>query len=116
MVRSPFSYTVFTVQLSQLTPFYTSNSYIIDFEDARPRRDSDTRETFIPELDWRVWGIAGPGYNCSMYGLDPMVPYDGEFIRDPDDETLEKWAADAAGKEVHFPVWKMPKLSTQDKS
>ncbi|OAX83524.1 hypothetical protein ACJ72_02118 [Emergomyces africanus] len=35
-----------------------------------------------------------------MYGLDPMVLHDGKYIKDPDDETLEKMATDAAGKEL----------------
>jgi hypothetical protein len=31
-----------------------------------------------------------------------MVPYDRKYIEDPDDETLEKMAAEAAGKELQF--------------
>ncbi|PGG94935.1 hypothetical protein AJ80_10084 [Polytolypa hystricis UAMH7299] len=42
----------------------------------------------------------GRGIRCIV--LDPMVPHGGKCIEDPDDETLEKMAADAAGKELVF--------------
>ncbi|KAK2758709.1 hypothetical protein FQN54_003399 [Arachnomyces sp. PD_36] len=76
--------------------------YIIDLEDAR-QLDSDIEpRKFIPEIDFREWGIAGPEINTSRYGLDPMVPHDRKYIENPDDETLEKMAAEAAGKELLF--------------
>ncbi|KAK2812811.1 hypothetical protein FQN50_001140 [Emmonsiellopsis sp. PD_5] len=76
--------------------------YIIDLEDAYQINDDEEPTKFMPELDYRVWEIAGPEINCSSFGLDPMVPYDKKFIKDPDDEMLEKMAADAAGKELVF--------------
>ncbi|EDN07286.1 predicted protein [Histoplasma mississippiense (nom. inval.)] len=38
----------------------------------------------------------------SQLVLDPMVPYGNNALVDPDDATLEKLAADAAGKELVF--------------
>ena len=37
-----------------------------------------------------------------MYGLDPMVPHDLDFIEDPDDETLERMAKETEGKELVY--------------
>ncbi|PGG99163.1 hypothetical protein GX51_06422 [Blastomyces parvus] len=76
--------------------------YIIDLEDAYEINDDKEPTKFMPALHYREWGIAGPEINCHMYGLDPMVPHDGTYIEDPDDEMLEKMAADAAGKELVF--------------
>ncbi|KKZ59858.1 hypothetical protein EMCG_05320 [[Emmonsia] crescens] len=76
--------------------------YIIDLEDAYQINDDKEPTKFMPELHYREWGIAGPETNCHMYGLDPMVPHDGKCIEDPDNEILEKMAADAAGKELVF--------------
>ncbi|PGH03321.1 hypothetical protein AJ79_07399 [Helicocarpus griseus UAMH5409] len=76
--------------------------YIIDLEDAYEINDDEEPTKFMPEFHYREWGITGPEINCHMYGLDPMVPHDGKCIEDPDDETLEKMAADAAGKELVF--------------
>lgn len=87
--------------LSLLT-LTVSCSYIIDLEDAYQINDDEEPTKFMPELHYREWGIAGPETNCHMYGLDPMVPHDGKCIDDPDDEILEKMAADAAGKELVF--------------
>ncbi|KAK2802116.1 hypothetical protein FQN50_007480 [Emmonsiellopsis sp. PD_5] len=79
--------------------------YIIDLEDAYQINDDAKGKKFIPERDFHTWGIAGPEINTSMYGLDPMVPYDLKFIEDPDDETLEKMAKEAEGKDIVFPKY-----------
>ncbi|EQL34713.1 hypothetical protein BDFG_03425 [Blastomyces dermatitidis ATCC 26199] len=76
--------------------------YIIDLEDAYQINDDEEPTKFMSELHYREWGIAGPEINCHMYGLDPMVPHDGKCIEGPDDEMLEKMAADAAVKELVF--------------
>ncbi|EER39377.1 conserved hypothetical protein [Histoplasma capsulatum H143] len=76
--------------------------YIIDLEDACQLGDKRAPRRFIPALDFRFWGVAGPGINCNSSGLDPMVPYGNNPLVDPDDATLEKMAADAAGKELVF--------------
>lgn len=57
-----------------------SLSYIIDFESVRQLDDGATPKHFIPETDFYACGIAGPEINTSDYGLDPMVPYDGQYI------------------------------------
>lgn len=77
-------------------------SYIIDLEDACQLGDKCAPKRFIPALDFRFWGVAGPGINCNSCGLDPMVPYGDNTPVDPDDATLEKMAADAVGKELVF--------------
>ncbi|OAL64584.1 hypothetical protein A7C99_4018 [Trichophyton rubrum] len=76
--------------------------YIIDLEDARHLDDDCPPKIFTPERDFLVWGIAGPEINTSLYGLDPMVPHDRKFIKNPSDEELEKMAQDAAGKPLYF--------------
>ncbi|EFE42838.1 hypothetical protein TRV_02410 [Trichophyton verrucosum HKI 0517] len=76
--------------------------YIIDLEDARHLDDDCPPKIFTPERDFLVWGIAGPEINTSLYGLDPMVPHDRKFIKNPSDEELEKMAQDAAGKPLCF--------------
>ncbi|KAL2389229.1 hypothetical protein RJ035_002470 [Blastomyces gilchristii] len=76
--------------------------YIIDLEDAYQINDDEEPTKFMSELHYREWGIAGPEINCHMYGLGPMVPHDGKCIEGPDDEMLEKMAADAAVKELVF--------------
>ncbi|EGE80617.1 hypothetical protein BDDG_03558 [Blastomyces dermatitidis ATCC 18188] len=73
-----------------------------DLEDAYQINDDEEPTKFMPELHYREWGIAGPEINHHMYGLDPMVPHDGKCIEGPDDEMLEKMAADAAVKELVF--------------
>ncbi|KAK2754214.1 hypothetical protein FQN54_007093 [Arachnomyces sp. PD_36] len=75
--------------------------YIIDLEDAYQINDNEEPTKFIPEIQYREWGVAGPEINCSSYGLDPMVPHDGECIEDPGDEILQKMADDA-GDELVF--------------
>ncbi|OJD24128.1 hypothetical protein ACJ73_04509 [Blastomyces percursus] len=79
--------------------------YIIDLEDAHQINDDSERKKFIPEQGFYSWGIAGPEINTGMYGVDPMVPYDLKFIEDPDDETLERMAKEAEGKELVFPKY-----------
>lgn len=37
-----------------------------------------------------------------MYGFDPTALHDGKCIEDPNDKTLEKMVADAAGNELVF--------------
>ncbi|KAK2810537.1 hypothetical protein FQN50_002794 [Emmonsiellopsis sp. PD_5] len=69
--------------------------YIIDLEDAYQIDDAKEPTEFMPELHYREWEIAGPEINCHMYGLDPMVPHDDKFIKDPNDETLEEMATKA---------------------
>lgn len=59
----------------------------------------------MPEINFHELGIAGPEINTSMYGLDPMVPHDRKYIEDAGDETLEKMAAEAAGKDLQFPKY-----------
>ncbi|EAS35337.2 uncharacterized protein CIMG_00691 [Coccidioides immitis RS] len=76
--------------------------YIIDLEDAYQINDDEEPTKFMPEIHYREWGIAGPEINCHMYGLDPMVPHDRKFIKDPDDKTLERMAADSAGNQLVF--------------
>ncbi|EZF31048.1 hypothetical protein H109_06693 [Trichophyton interdigitale MR816] len=76
--------------------------YIIDLEDARHLDDDCPPKIFTPERDFLVWGIAGPEINTSLYGLDPMVPHDRKFIKNPSDEELEKMAQDATGKPLYF--------------
>ncbi|EEP82820.1 predicted protein [Uncinocarpus reesii 1704] len=72
-------------------------SYIIDFEYAYHVKDADSAK-FTPMVHYPLWGLAGPMINTSLGGLDPMVPCEIPTIRDPDDETLERMAAEAAGK------------------
>lgn len=74
-------------------------SYIIDLEDAV---ETSKPKSFIPELDFYDWEIAGPQPGTWSCGLDPMVPHHRQMIKDPDDSVLEKWAAESAGKELLF--------------
>lgn len=98
-------YNRFTIHETVLNTLLTSlrlYSYIIDLEDARQLDDDCPPKVFTPERDFHLWGIAGPEINTGSFGLDPMVPHDGEFIKDPSDEELEKMARDAAGKPLYF--------------
>ncbi|KAK2783644.1 hypothetical protein FQN53_009096 [Emmonsiellopsis sp. PD_33] len=69
--------------------------YIIDFEEVH--KCGYTRD-FIPEIEWPLWGIEGPGLKNGAASMDPMVPTNRAFVRNPDDETLESWAAESIEK------------------
>ncbi|KAK2742402.1 hypothetical protein FQN55_007840 [Onygenales sp. PD_40] len=69
--------------------------YIIDFEEVH--KCGYTRD-FIPEIEWPLWGIEGPGLENGAASMDPMVPTNRAFVRNPDDETLESWAAESIEK------------------
>ncbi|WEW61336.1 hypothetical protein PRK78_006826 [Emydomyces testavorans] len=80
--------------------------YIIDLEDAYEVEPPEKPSRFIPELDWHSWEVAGPDLVARAGRTDPMVPSDKQYIKEPDDETLERWAAEAAGKpEPPKPKW-----------
>ncbi|KAK2749178.1 hypothetical protein FQN57_006793 [Myotisia sp. PD_48] len=71
--------------------------YIIDLENAYRINSKADPVAFVPERHFFNWEIAGPEIMTSRYGIDPMVPNSGEFVRNPDQAWIEKLAADAKG-------------------
>lgn len=51
-------------------------SYIIDLEDACQLGDKRAPRRFIPALDFRFWGVAGPRINCNS-----STPYSVVWIQ-----------------------------------
>lgn len=83
-----------------LTSFYST---IIDLEAVAILDKTQKPLRFNAFAIFYHWCLAGPCENTSIGGIDPMVPHI-TYKCEPeiDDATLEKLAADAAGKEAWF--------------